>query len=551
MAERGAAIRRLSAVEAVGAATVICTDKTGTLTQNTLSVLGFADVAGSDVPAPEALLAALLCNDAFRDKDGFGGDPIDVALLRWAEGHGCDVAALRAAHPRTEDVRFESARRYMAVTCDAGGAPRAFIKGAPEAVLALAAGGRNETIASMVDTAAGRGERVILLASGPSDEAPSVLGMVRLHDPPRPEVPTAIGACRRAQIRVVMLTGDHPATAQAVALEIGLADTALPVCDGATLDELSDQELLTRLRADTIFARIDPRQKLRIATLLRGAGEVVVVTGDGINDAPALRAADVGVAMGRRGTEVAKQAADIVIADDNFATIVAAIQEGRSIKANIRRFGSYVFTSNVAELAPFLLYVFLNIPLPLVVAQVLAIDLGTDLLPALALGAEPPSPRIMDAAPERPDRPLMTRSLALTTFLFFGVMEAALGLAGFFSYFAWQGWRPFDSLAPYSAFDDGARSMTLLGVVAGQIGCLFTQRDGSLRSRLSLTSNGWIRYGLVFELVLALTLVYVPGINQMFSMAGVGPVWLAVLPAGAVTFYLLDHGRRALAARVR
>ncbi len=552
MAERGAAVRRLSAVEAVGAVTVICTDKTGTLTQNTLSVLGFADAAGSSVPAPETLLAAALCNDAFPDNDGFAGDPIDVALVRWAQSHGCDVVAQRRAHPRTEDVRFESARRYMSVTCNVGGVPRTFIKGAPEAVLALdASGGRNEAIAGMVEAAAGRGERVILLTSGPSGERPTVLGLVRLHDPPRPEVRAAIEACRRARVRVIMLTGDHPATAQAVALEIGLAETALPVCDGATLDELSDQRLLDRLRADTIFARIDPRQKLRIATLLRGAGEVVVVTGDGINDAPALRAADVGVAMGRRGTEVAKQAADIVLADDNFATIVAAIQEGRSIKANIRRFASYVFTSNVAELAPFLLYVFLHIPLPLVVAQVLAIDLGTDLLPALALGADPPSPRIMDAPPEPSGRPLMTRSLALKTFLFFGVMEAALGLAGFFSYFAWQGWRPFDSLEPYSAFDDGARSMTLLGVVAGQIGCLFAQREGSLGNRLSLASNAWILYGLLFELALALTLIYMPGINQMFSMEGVGPAWLAILPIGAVTFFLIDHARRALAARAR
>ncbi len=549
MAERGAAIRRLSAVEAVGAVTVICTDKTGTLTQNTLSVLGFADAGGSSTPPPEALLAAVLCNDAFTDNDGYAGDPIDVALAQWAASHGCDIAALRRAYPRSEDVRFESARRYMSVTCDVDGVARSFIKGAPEAVLTLdAGGGRNEIIAGMVDAAAERGERVILLASGPSGAAPTVLGMVRLHDPPRPEVPAAIEACRRARIRVIMLTGDHPVTAQAVALGIGLADGVTPVCDGATVDALSDERLLARLRSDSVFARIDPRQKLRIATLLRRVGEIVVVTGDGINDAPALRAADVGVAMGRRGTEVAKQAADIVLADDNFATIVAAIQEGRSIKANIRRFASYVFTSNVAELAPFLLYVFLHIPLPLMVAQILAIDLGTDLLPAMALGADPPSPRIMDAVPERPDRPLMTRSLALKTFLFFGVMEAALGLAGFFSYFAWQGWRPFDSLQPYSAFDDGARSMTFLGVVAGQIGCLFAQRDGSLSSRLSLASNAWMLYGLLVELALALTLVYAPGINGMFSMERVGPAWLAILPIGAALFFLIDHARRVLAA---
>ena len=246
---------------------------------------------------------------------------------------------------------------------------------------------------------------------------------------------------------------------------------------------MSDAALLEALKGDAILARVDPRQKLRIVTLLRGVGEIVVVTGDGINDAPALRAADVGVAMGRRGTEVAKQAADIVLSDDNFATIVAAIEEGRSIKANIRRFVSYVFTSNVAELAPFLVYIFLPVPLPLTVAQVLAVDLGTDLLPALALGTEPPSARIIDRRPEPPQRPLLTRALALRTFLFFGVLEAALGLIAFFGYYVAAGWRPFTSLDPYRAIEREAVTLTFLGIVAGQVGCLFAQRDGPLRAR--------------------------------------------------------------------
>jgi calcium-translocating P-type ATPase len=547
MAERGAAVRRLSAVEAVGSVTVICTDKTGTLTQNSLSVLGFVSSGGSAEPLAETLLIAALCNDARAADSSFAGDPIDVALAQWATDHGRSVDALRRAHRRIADMPFDAARRYMSVTCDIDGKERDFIKGAPEAVLALCADGEIPApIAEALAAATHRGERVILLASGPRGETPSVLGLIRLHDPPRPEVPAAIAACRRARIRVIMLTGDHPSTAQAVAAAVGLADGELPVCDGAAVDELSDAQLLARLRGDAIFARIDPRQKLRITMLLRRAGDIVVVTGDGINDAPALRAADVGVAMGRRGTEVAKQAADIVLADDNFATIVAAIEEGRSIKANIRRFASYVFTSNVAELAPFLLFVFLPVPLPLKVVQVLAIDLGTDLLPAMALGAEPPSPRIMAAAPEPPERPLLTRSLTLKTFLFFGVIEAALGLAGFFAFFAWQGWRPFDSLDTYATFNTQARSLTFLGIVSGQIGCLFAERDGTFAQRLSLTSNAWIRWGLLFELTLALTLVYVPGINGLFSMEGVPPAWLAILPAGAAAFFLIDHARRAL-----
>jgi magnesium-transporting ATPase (P-type) len=347
-------------------------------------------------------------------------------------------------------------------------------------------------------------------------------------------------------VRIVMLTGDHPATARALAATIGLG-ARLPTAEGREVDELSDSELIERLHGDSIFARVTPEQKLRLVTLLRRAGESVVVTGDGINDAPALRAADVGVAMGRRGTEVAKQAADIVLADDNFATIVAAIEEGRSIKANIRRFVSYVFTSNVAEVVPFLVYLFLPVPLPLAVIQALAVDLGTDLLPALALGAEAASPRTMAGEPEPPHRPLLTRGLALTTFLFFGVIEAALGLAAFFGYYAMHGWRPFDSFAPYNAIEREAATLTFLGIVAGQIGCLFAQRDGPLSVRLSLRANPWVAWGLGFELALALAFVYVPGLNRLFQMTAVQPIWLLVLPAGAALFLVLDLIRRRLA----
>jgi sodium/potassium-transporting ATPase subunit alpha len=547
MAERGAAVRRLAAVEIVGSVTTICTDKTGTLTLNELSVLGFVAPDGQSTVSEKAVLAAALCNGARPTPEGFEGDPIDVALARWATDQGGDVAALQRAHPRQRDVPFAAAHRYMAVTCTVDDVERTFVKGAPEAVLALAGLERApDAIAAALTTATARGERVLLLAAGLAEAAPTILGLVRLHDPPRPEAPAAIAACRRAGVQVVMLTGDHPATARALAAAIGLGPEGVPVIEGADLDGMSDAALLKALSGDAILARVDPRQKLRIVTLLRGAGEIVVVTGDGINDAPALRAADVGVAMGRRGTEVAKQAADIVLSDDNFATIVAAIEEGRSIKANIRRFVSYVFTSNVAELAPFLLYIFLPVPLPLTVAQVLAIDLGTDLLPALALGAEPPSVRILDRPPEPPRQPLLTRALALRTFLFFGVLEAALGLIAFFAYYLAAGWRPFASLAPYHAIEREAVTLTFLGIVAGQVGCLFAQRDGPLRARLSLRTNRLIGWGLAFELTMALVLVYVPGLNRLFSMAPVAWPWLLVLPAGAAAFILLDLARRRL-----
>jgi magnesium-transporting ATPase (P-type) len=347
-----------------------------------------------------------------------------------------------------------------------------------------------------------------------------------------------------------MLTGDHLLTARAIANSVRLRVREEDIRTGEEIDQFSTAELVEALQGNTIVARADPAQKLRIVQALRRAGEVVTVTGDGVNDAPALRAADVGVAMGLQGTEVAKQASDIVLGDDNFATIVAAIEEGRALKANIRRFIGYVVTSNVAELAPFLVYIFLPVPLPLSIMQVLAIDVGTDLLPALALGLEPSARETMSAPPESPKARLLTRSLALRTFLFFGLIEAALGLGAHFLRYAVEGWRPFESLSPYSAVSTEAATLTFLGIVGGQIGCLFAHRDGSLRRRLSLRSNPWIVRGLIFEIALTLALVYISGLNGIFDMTAVDPIWLLVLPAGAAIVIALDEARRIVAARM-
>jgi calcium-translocating P-type ATPase len=543
MAAGGAAVRRLSAVEVVGSVTVICTDKTGTLTQGSMSVLG---IVGAEGPEAEgrALQAAVLCNDARASGDGFEGDPFDVALLEYALSREFDYEATRDVSARLDSVPFDAQRRYTSVTCECAGEKVDYFKGAPEAILALPGVQPPSTaIAAAIEGATARAERVLVLAAGEAGEPPTVLGVVRLYDPPRPEVPAAVAACREAGIRVVMLTGDHPATARAVASTVGFAAADITVIEGGELDRMADGALLAVLRKDAVFARIDPAQKLRIVSLLRNSGEVVVVTGDGTNDAPALRAADVGVAMGVRGTEVAKQAADVVLADDNFATIVAAIEEGRAIRANIRRFVSYVFVSNVAEMVPFLLFVFLPVPLPLAVIQVLAIDLGTDLLPALALGTEAASPRLMTGAPERPSRPLITRGLFLRTFVLYGLVEAALGVGAFFAYYFNAGWRPFDPMDESILRE--ASTLTFLGIVAGQIGCLFASRDGSLRQRLSLRTNPWVAFGIGTEVSLALALVYVPGLNGVFSMSPVAVWWLLILPAGAAAFLAVDELRRA------
>jgi calcium-translocating P-type ATPase len=546
MAERGAVVRRLSAVEIVGSVTVICTDKTGTLTDNAITVHGVIGPDGSPQPPPELLTAAVLCNDCEERGDGsLSGDAIDRALWAWAAENGTKPGEIASTHPRIGGEPFDARARYMTAVCDVDGVARTVVKGAPEAVMELiGTEAMPEGLAKGMEQATSIGDRVLLLASGPSESQLSPIGIIRFSDPPRAGVREAIQACRNAGVRIVMLTGDHPATALSVARAIGLGQGDIPAVTGQELDQMPDSGLRELLNRDAIVARIDPEQKLRIVQVLQASGEVVVMTGDGVNDAPALRAADVGVAMGLRGTEVAKNAADIVLADDNFATIVTGIEEGRSIRANIRRFISYVFTSNVAEMVPFLIYIFLPVPLPLAVIQALAVDVGTDLLPALALGTEAPSKGSMTTAPEPPTRPLLTKALGVRTFLFFGAIEAALGLAGFFCRFLWAGWRPGDSFAGFDAITSEAATLTFLCIVGGQVGCLVAQRDGTLRSRLSLRSNRWILAGLAFELSLALVLVYIPGLNGIFEMDSVNPVWLLSVPVSATVFVALDQVRR-------
>ena len=544
MATRSIAVRRLSAIEVVGSVTVICTDKTGTLTENAVTVAACVNADGSLTPSQAMLHAAILCNDASQDERGISGDPVDVAFLSWAQAHGVDVAAVRGASPRVETQPFEAARRYMSVSCSIAGKVQRFVTGAPEAVLALTQDGAlTPALESAMADATRRGERVILLASGPEAGVLDVIALASFADPLREGVAEAIASCHSAGVRVVMLTGDHRETARSIANLAGLQVGESQILEGRQLDGLSDIAIRNVLIRNTVIARVDPQQKLRVVNLLRAAGEVVVVTGDGINDAPALRSADVGVAMGQRGAEVAKQSADIIIADDHFATIVAAIEEGRSIKTNIRRFISYVFTSNVAEMTPFLVYMFFPVPLPLAVIQALAIDIGTDLLPALALGTERASSREMKVPPEPPGRPLLTRALGVRTFLFFGLIEAALGLAGFFAFYLEAGWR-FGSFDPYEALHDEATTITFLAIVGGQVGCLFAQRDGGILQRFDVRTNTWITAGLLFEIFMALILVYTPGLNGVFSMKPVDPAWLLVLAAAALVFTALDQIRR-------
>jgi Ca2+-transporting ATPase len=589
MARRNALVRRLSAVETLGETTVICTDKTGTLTENQLTVqrvwtptlelevegIGYEPFgrfrSGGAVfhprPIEELLRAGLLCNDARLVSGSQGwtvsGDPTEGALVVLAEKGGLRHEQELAHRPRVAELPFDSRRRRM-TTIHLDGSDRiAFVKGAPEEVLGRSQLGRRERI--RVERAAEAMERDALrvlavarrrLPDGCPVEADTVerdlefLGLVGMLDPPRPEVADAVARCLAAGIRIVMVTGDSGPTAEAVAHTIGLVPRRAHVITGAELDTIDDTRLRRLLRArDVIFARIDPEQKLRLARVLREAGEIVAMTGDGVNDAPALKEADIGVAMGKRGTDVAREAADMILLDDNFASVVAAVEEGRAVYDNIRRFTVYHFCSNVGELVPFLAWGFAGgaIPLPLTVMQVLAIDLGTDMLPAIALGTEKAEPGTMSRPPRpRSERLLGPRVLA-RAYGFVGLLEGLAAMSGFFFAFLLGGWRPGSALPSSGPLYVQATTMTQSGIVMGQVGAGMAMRTNR-RSAFSigLLSNRFLLAGIAVELALAAALVYVPGLNAAFHQGPLGPWHWVFLLAWAPLVFGAEEVRKAV-----
>ncbi len=436
MARRRAVVRRLAAVEALGSVTVIATDKTGTLTQNRLEV---AELRCAPLMEADALLAMVLANDA--DAESGAGDPLELALVQFARHRGTDVRALLGAYPRLSSRGFDSEWRCMRATVlSPGGAQVSFLKGAIEAVLArcqLDDAERADWLQHS-ERAAAQGWKVLGLATGPAlaEQDLRFLGMVSLWDAPRPEARAAVRAAVRAGMRVLMITGDHPTTAAAIAGAVGI-ESAGPVL-GDELLSLSEAELDVRLGESNVFARMKPEHKLRLIERLQAQGEVVAMTGDGLNDAPALKRADVGIAMGERGSEVAREVADLVLLDDNFATIVAAVEEGRSIYRNIQSFIRFSFSSNVALMVLILggavgslLFGFRaddgGLLLPLTALQILWINFLGDGPPALALALDSSSSVLMEK-PRSAKAPLLD-SLATRFIVSDGLLKGALGLA--------------------------------------------------------------------------------------------------------------------------
>lgn len=583
MAKRKVLIRHLTSVETLGSATVICTDKTGTLTENRMRVqellLGLEkyslEALGSQAAEPylELFTAAHLCHD-LKESEKLGkrvllGDPMEVAIVEMARLVLPETPDFRRLH----EIPFDADRMRQSVVVETPAGHVLYCKGAPESLLPLcgqilAAGqirpldaGKRELIISTQEAMAKRGLRVLAFAarrlSQPYDHATLesdlvFLGLMGLEDPPRANVPEAIGKCREAGIRVIMVTGDHPHTATAIARSIGLVHSENPlVVTGEQLQRLSSTQLQLALDApEIIFARVAADQKMRIVTALKNKMHVVAVTGDGVNDAPALKAAHIGIAMGIAGTDVAKEAADMVLLDDNFASIVNAVEEGRAVFQNIRKFLTYVLVHNVAELVPYLAFVLFRIPLPLTPIQVLSIDMGSDSLTALGLGVERADAEIMRRPPRPQGERLLNLSLALRAYLFLGMIEAAAAMAAFLFVLHGAGWRYGERLAANDPLYLQATTATLSAIIVMQVVNVFLCRS-SIRSVFStgLSGNRLILWGVVLEIVLILLIDYTPWGNNLLGTAPIpAEVWLFVIPFAAAMF-LMEELRKWLARR--
>ncbi|HSQ01012.1 MAG TPA: cation-transporting P-type ATPase [Candidatus Dormibacteraeota bacterium] len=582
LARKNVLVKSLNAVEALGSVEVICTDKTGTLTRNQLAVALMADPLGGEAlgeAAARSLLEAVVAaSEIHGQPDALTGDPLDVAAAGALRGLGGNPLALSRAIVR--HIAFDVERRRAAGVIARDDGPVFTIKGAWEVVrphVARIAGSGGETDAdatalaaadATVHRLASRGLRVIAVAARrlAEDEvsAPeallesrlTLLGFLCCEDPLRDEVPEALARCRAAGIRVILVTGDHPDTARAIAERAGVLSPAAPadaVILGQRLGTAREGELVECLRAGaSVFARTTPEQKLKIVGAIKRMGLLVAMTGDGVNDAPALRAADVGIAMGVEGTDVAREAAQIVLLDDNFASIVAGVEEGRAVFANVQKFTSYVLASNVPEIVPFLAYVALPVPLGLTIIQILSIDLGTDLMPAIGLGQEPTDGEAMRRPPRGLHGRLLSTSLMLHSYLFLGVLEAAWAMLMFFLFLRAGGWRWAAVLGSDEALYRSATGLTLIAVIFTQVANLVGRRHEMLSGLDGgLLRNPLLLFGIAFELAGGIAALYWPPLSRLLGTAPVPIAWVALAAAGAPLFFLADLGGKRLLARQR
>lgn len=571
MAKRNALVKELNSIETLGCTTVICTDKTGTITENKMKVEQVWLPEESQSSRHRAYLVMGLSNTlSFPGAKGEGaGDPMELAFIRAAGEYLTRTGPVPRVQ-RLDEYGFTPERKRMTVICKVNGLDgnMAATKGAPETVLPLCelVPEVRERVEKAALVMAGKAMRVLALAFKEGDDRENkgvsfweskmtFAGLVGLTDPIRPDVPEAVTICRTAGIRVMMITGDSAATARAVASRAGIIPDGVEpvVLTGKAITEMDGEQLRSQLRSITvIFARMQPEHKLRVVSELQEMGEVVAMTGDGVNDAPALRKSDIGIAMGLRGTDVARESSDMVLLDDHFATIVSAIEEGRAVFSNIRKFMTYFFASNVPEIVPFLAFVLFRIPLPLSVIQIMSIDLGTDMLPALALGMEKPRREVMERPPRSKDERLLTPGLLLRAYIFLGMIEATAGMSGYFYVLYSGGWRWGEMLLHNDVLYLQATTACLAAVILAQAANLFacrSQVDSTFR--ISLRSNPIILWGVAWIFTVLFLLVYTdPGRKMFRTWPLSADTWLFLLIFPPILL-LLDEGRKWLVHRMK
>jgi calcium-translocating P-type ATPase len=596
MARRRALVKRLASVETLGSTDVICTDKTGTLTEGRMSVRRWWTVAGERAPggglsdrlaAAEPwsglLQTAVRCSNASARRAASGweqsGDPTESALLVAAALNGADLEHLLGERDarRRRLLHFDARlKRMTTLDEEADGSLWWHTKGAPLELLERCSAIRTadgdrplstadrDRVRAVFQAYAGDGLRVLGFAERladpgahdlPRDEAErdlTWLGLAALEDPPRAGVAEAVRRCRQAGLRIIVITGDHGATAEAIARQVGIVTGQPTVVNGPELEQLPDPQLDALLRdaPELVVARSTPETKLRIVDSLRHEGHIVAMTGDGVNDAPALRRADIGIAMGASGTDVAREAATMVLTDDSFSSIAAAVEEGRVVYDNLRKFITYVFAHLTPEVVPFLVFALAGgaVPLPLVALQILAIDLGTETLPALALGREPAEPDVMRRPPRRPGSRLIDRAILTRAYLWLGLVEAILVTAGFFWVLTRGGWswgRPTGEGTPLHHTYITATTMTFAGIVACQVGAgLATRTTRASLREIGIFTNRLLLYGIAFEVAFAAALVYLPPLQAVFHTAPLNAPDIAILGTFAVIVWATDELRR-------
>ena len=607
MVKENVLVKRLSSVQTLGSVTVICTDKTGTITTGEMTVKKIwisdkvIEVSGAgytptgsfhcdgktlekeESQTVEKLLEiSALCNSAKVEPPSdrnrswsIVGDPTDGALLVATLKYGLNVQSMLAQKPIIHIKPFDSKRKRMTTFHKCQNKTCAYSKGAPRSILSACSriavesgivGLTSEHINSVeakIHEFANEGLRVIAIAYKELPENESfkskdvekdmiLAGLAAMKDPPRPEVKEAVRLAKHAGIRTVIITGDYGPTAQAIAEEVGIVvPEKSHIIRGVDLERIEDSQIVDEVKKENvIFARVSPEQKLRIVTVLKRHGEIVAVTGDGANDAPSLKEADIGIAMGASGTDVAREAADIVLLDDSFASIVKAVESGRTIYENLRRFIVYVFSHNWAELFPYVLYAVLALPLPLLAVQVLAIDLGIDVIPSLALSREPTETGILEEPPRSVKERLFNKKVFLRSF-YIGLIIAAGAMVGCLSVWSASGWHLGMSLRADDVVYVKGTTMTFAGIVVAQVGNVLacrTSRASILKT--SLKSNKWIWLGIASQLTILSAIIYIPPLQALFGTTAIGLTEWAFLALLACVVVLAEEIRKWFARRL-